>query len=384
MKRPSVPASVLSRPAFQVPSAKLGWMTCGVHSLHVELGGRGQATPCSAAHSMQDASAAPLIVRARRQLTAGVPLHPAGSLVHCRHSMVIFNILNNQYLALEGHGGALHDDGADENPHAAAEEGPPGRRKEEDQVRNLAGTVNTRRSHVGGRSASWAVSQPGHAELPVLADCMPWRSACQQQMPLACAGLLCVVQKAQTSVSVITKQLRRLRGRVSEIDVHPTVVPAAAGWRCPAVSLCIEQAVVFTCCHTHTTHLGNAPKNSCPQPSSVSISEKAVRMRSEMCDEIAPIVNVTAREETPVDCGSMSAVGFSGTLLGTQQLVMKGAWRVTDRRMEHDCPLAARYQSPDLEALPGTGSPRTARWCRPTSRRQWSARETTCQTKITP
>jgi hypothetical protein len=35
VKRPRVPASVLSRPAFQVPSAKLGWMTCGVHSLHV-------------------------------------------------------------------------------------------------------------------------------------------------------------------------------------------------------------------------------------------------------------------------------------------------------------------------------------------------------------
>ena len=77
-------------------------------------------------------------------------------------------------------------------------------------------------------------------------------------------------------------------------EVHHTVVPTAAGQRCPACTLCIEQAVLWTHVTRTATHLGNAPKNSCPQPSSVSISEKAVRMRSEMCDEIAPIVKVTA------------------------------------------------------------------------------------------
>jgi hypothetical protein len=99
--------------------------------------------------------------------------------------------------------------------------------------------------------------------------------------------------------------------------------------------------------HFYATHLGNAPENSCPQPSSVSISEKAVRMRSEMCDEIAPIVNVTARDETAVYCESMSAVGFSGTLLGTHQLVMKGARRVTDRNMDMTvCLLLATSRRP--------------------------------------
>jgi len=54
--------------------------------------------------------------------------------------------------------------------------------------------------------------------------------------------------------------------------------------------------------HCREFHLSAVPNHSCAQPSSVSVSENAVRMRSETRDDMAPMMNVTgsiARHRSP-------------------------------------------------------------------------------------
>jgi hypothetical protein len=112
---------------------------------------------------------------------------------------------------------------------------------------------------------------------------------------LPCMGLQCTDHCA---VHVSTTQLQTVAiSQSTKNELRAAVlIPAAAARCCPTGGCCSAKTGMQSNGHTHATYLGNAPKNSCPQPSSVSISEKAVRMRSEMCDDIAPIVNVTARK----------------------------------------------------------------------------------------
>ncbi len=133
VNRPRVPASVLSRPAFQVPSAKLLWMTC----LKEAQDSSGQRVQCNTMKQKLLGSLAAALSCKQRVCTCachqcdvqsaeGASRQPCASRMMSDYTSKNFRRKNKTRLALQRHGGALHDDGANQDPDAAQEEVPPG------------------------------------------------------------------------------------------------------------------------------------------------------------------------------------------------------------------------------------------------------------------